>query len=169
MLRRLFAVASAVSLLLFVVTLAVWVGSCWVQPGIGWTEPRRLATIGVMRGSVFVSEVQQPPGGSGYFGPPHGRRPYLGTPERLTTVNVLTTEWRLLGFEFLQRSPPLTFRRLVVPCWAVALVFAVAPALWYRQHLNKCARRARGLCDMCGYDLRATPGRCPECGAVPAR
>jgi hypothetical protein len=30
-------------------------------------------------------------------------------------------------------------------------------------------RRRRGLCLQCGYDLRGSPGLCPECGVIASR
>jgi hypothetical protein len=53
----------------------------------------------------------------------------------------------------------IAHRTIVIISFALFLLFAKLG--WKR-------RFAPGACQSCGYDLRATPHRCPECGAAPA-
>ena len=61
------------------------------------------------------------------------------------------------------------WRVFIVQCrlWPYAAMGGVL-ALWPAYALTRRLRRRKvGTCPGCGYDLRATPDRCPECGTAP--
>ncbi|MGA2443731.1 MAG: hypothetical protein ABSH08_22480 [Tepidisphaeraceae bacterium] len=51
------------------------------------------------------------------------------------------------------------------PHWFGVLLLLALPTRW--TFLNRRNLRESGTCKHCGYDLRATPDRCPECGTIP--
>lgn len=81
-------------------------------------------------------------------------------------------------YDMTYSSSPVTVLRfappVVRPNWPLliatgampAAVFAAAPIVLWRR-CRQLSRVRQGRCRACGYDLRATPDRCPECGAVP--
>jgi hypothetical protein len=46
----------------------------------------------------------------------------------------------------------------------LVVLFLALPTLRLRALVRRRRRGHHGRCIACGYDLRATPGRCPECG-----
>lgn len=65
-------------------------------------------------------------------------------------------------------TPVMRGANVGVPLWAVATVLVAPPLLYALNQRKRARRRSTQFCGRCGYDLRATPRRCPECGSVPA-
>jgi hypothetical protein len=84
-----------------------------------------------------------------------------------------------LGFDLAIRNPKLWrpkdggyFFIATAPFWFLCAIFSITPLCWLRRALHRHhteSRRRAGLCVKCGYDLRASSDRCPECGAVAAQ
>jgi len=66
----------------------------------------------------------------------------------------------LMGIARLQKAPP-AFRI------AAIVIFAAMPVAYYfyvRHRAKRHASHPSDACPICGYDLRASPTQCPECG-----
>ena len=164
MLRRILTI---LSLLLMLAAITLWVRSHWIEDfvaynrkGIGslaaWSRDGRLSFWRDRYEEALV--LRQRPVGWEYETNPMkkpGRWPD-GNPGRLGFV-----------FERDSRGQDL-YRALAIPWWAVAGLFALPPALYLWGWSKRRVERRLGLCAVCGYDLRASSGRCPECGtAIP--
>jgi hypothetical protein len=82
--------------------------------------------------------------------------------------------WRTLGFQFVNQTFPGGIGKhlhIGIPYWLVLLMTGILPLRWLKgrqRQRQQIWRRSHGLCEKCGYDLRAhQPGqKCPECGTT---
>jgi hypothetical protein len=160
--RRLLTLLRALSLLLCVAVAALCVRSYCVDDTVYWgvvRHPHTQIVAAAANGTVTITWLRGFHSRSGWSW-------FADTPS--SSIETPLTLWGRFGFrcwwdvEPDQRGGQV--RLVQFPTWTMVAAFLVLPS---RVVLRRC--RCRGLqagtCSRCGYDLRATPGRWPECGA----
>ena len=69
-----------------------------------------------------------------------------------------------LGFMYAGDNVSASSRAIAVPAWLPVLALALSVGWLGRRSYVQRRRNRLGLCPRCGYDLRASEGKCPECG-----
>jgi hypothetical protein len=182
--RWVFHILAAVSLLLCIGVVELWIRSYSVEESflqfryfppdmsVATTQfqPRadqRFSDISILEGELLVSRTLRPVGYPGTNSDWTHLRTNLTSP----MLNVRPSFRNGFGFEFASDRPAdypgASAWQLLLPLWLVTLVLAIAPVrsalLLLRGKVNT------GYCAKCGYDLRATPDRCPECGTIASK
>ncbi len=161
MLRKTLTILSLIGLLL---SVGAWVVS---YINIWYFAPNAKYSVQLTLGGVrYVYRWQVVEGdeseGSWSF---HGYRGletvWIPTAKRDPTKPASIANPREVSFVLLMPA----FSRIFLPLWIPTILFASALCLTRPiYHHRRRKRKKLGLCIKCGYDLRASKDRCPECG-----
>ena len=175
--RRLFTILSALSLMLCIGAMLLWVSSYSTADAIGYGGRWTGAEVAFADGRLFfwrwttddpamMPRVLSP--GLSYT----PTSPMFPRANRLPGGRI-TTSFYFAGTHANHHrltTPPFSNEiwYVYVPCWQVVSATALLPLIWlvvwHPPKRRQAFRAANGLCMTCGYDLRASSDRCPECG-----
>jgi len=185
--RRLLNVLTALSLLLCVAVCVLWVRSYSHFDRLGFGGSG-LCVVASYNGTLSVWTLSQPcilfqeGFETAEKGSDEWPARWADSWDSLMPFGVSQSHRRLAGFGWVSGEffPPgwgmvreaddsaPRYGALGCPLWAVGAIVLVLPISRAAASLRTALRRrrtmAKGTCFRCGYDLRATPGQCPECG-----
>ncbi|HEX2922691.1 MAG TPA: hypothetical protein VHS28_01535 [Chloroflexota bacterium] len=187
--HRLFTILSALSLLLALLVAGLWIHSLWFRCGFicrhdHWPDNTHCQTVSFaltkVRGGFWCSLAQQQ-FDLAYTDQHSVRMDLPGMPERFRQLHQAGSHWQWItgptlsfpgtfaGFRYAQHLISTKgeidhTRNLFFPAFLPLLLSLLLPAMWMVQACRRHRRIKSGLCLHCGYDLRASTDRCPECG-----
>ena len=160
-----FNAMSILSLLLALAVAASWVRSYMRHDFFGYYEAHHPSAL-----------IQVDPSrGRARFTVRSAKEPFYveQEQERWTHFSEAPVDLQAFRHAFMGISWRKTYHRLgmwtasvIIPHAYLLLIFTALPAIRIYRSLRRRRLRLIGHCRVCGYDLRATPERCPECGAV---
>jgi hypothetical protein len=177
--RRLFNLAAAMSVVLCAVTVVLWVRSYWTVDNFG---VEGVEAVGHWQRGGFVCSRSGTLGAEWWLRDNGGWRSRSATGWGYDSWPIRSVEtphswWRGFSYEAESfnnalmtsdgRPAPvhMTYSHsLTVPHWFVLLLAVLPSAFWLGGRARRRRRLRENLCLACGYDLRATPNACPECG-----
>jgi hypothetical protein len=183
--RHVLNLLTVLSLLLCLAVCVLWARSYWVQHVLVWEVSDRgdsarshvfrlttcLGKIGLTRFDgprdiIIGAEPEWQPGVRAVRPPTRGEvdarmdgRPLKGWARIAHRAGFGVTSMR-------NSAMPFYCVHAYAACWAPATIAALLPAGRLLRLTWRRRTQRPGLCIRCGYDLRATPDKCPECGAI---
>jgi hypothetical protein len=163
LLRDVHTALTALSLLLCLATAGDWVNSYRRYWFVGRETESGLNEVGSDWGGLYLLRVTTNltrPGVSYGYDP----QDYRGSDVLERGFGATRERWKPMR---LLSGPSSREWCVIIPHWVFVTIFAIAPTFRFRAWRRQRRRAKVGTCVKCGYDLRATPDRCPECGTVP--
>jgi hypothetical protein len=169
MTRRLFTLGSVFSLLLCIAAAGLWVRGYFVRDsltfqGIGRDRNLLSSAHGEM---LAVTSFDDPfEGGVRWYRDDldDGIGDWLLPSAVVRRAGFAYSHFQTISLA--RNATPVNCRAVAMPYWFPAMLFAIAPLIELRRRIRSRRTNQIGLCPKCGYDLRATPDRCPECGTA---
>ncbi len=173
MLPRPLAILAILSLPFCAAVLALWVHTYGVTDLFVAMDGNNLSEVALTRGAVSIYWDQKP-GAPEPAKPTRAYqhiRPRSGIPVNSALMlaapdNGMDYHWNIAGLEWAvhhDASLSQVTHVVVLPCWLGIFLSGIAPFAWALRQVRR-RQLPRYHCAACGYDLRATPTQCPECG-----
>ncbi len=184
--RRLFSLASLLSLLLCVATVVLWVrkaDKCEIhrRTCVEGTSTYCRAAIyshwGEVEVQVCILHATDSSLATYFAVPPSEIESVVWKSHLMHQGFQVGRDETVWGFSFIHRlysadsgKAPVKYWNIIFPHWAIFVALALIPSIWLIYYLLVIGSRKIGHCPACSYNLTGNiSGVCPECGTpVPA-